>query len=253
MSYQPQWYTSPIDLPEGTSGLVSVKHKILNPGEKTPIVGMRQAILRGVRPSSAVIQEPLRIHSLNHEDHGCWMTDLPEELNQIAEMLSTVDPIGRVLVGGLGLGIVASLVVQRPFVDHVTVIENDPDVIRLCARNGYTVIETDIHEYLKTTSDRFDCYMLDTWQGTNETTWWSEVMPLRRTIRNRWGRTPVIHCWAEDIMLGQIIKTMTHSLPHWHYKNLPVPMPITTARAFVRNVGLPTWERKYGKKIPELR
>jgi hypothetical protein len=167
MKYKPQWYASPIDLPESVSGPVSVKHRMLQPGEKTPIVGYRQAFLRGAPPVTAVLQEPLCIHSLSHEDHGMWMTDLPEELNQIAEMLSTVDPLGQVLVGGLGLGIVASLVAQRSFVDHVTVIEKDPDVIRLCARPGYTVIEADIQDYLKT-SDRFDYYLLDTWQGTNE-------------------------------------------------------------------------------------
>lgn len=250
VSYRPQWYASPIDLPEGQSGSVSVKHRILQPGEKTPIVGYRQAILRGQTPSMAIIQEPLRVHYLSHEDHGTWMTDLPEELNQIAEMLYTVDPMGHVLVGGLGLGLVAKLLTQRRWVESVTVIEKDPDVIRLCVQPGYTTIEADIYDYLKETDQRFDCYLLDTWQGTNESTWWTQVMPLRRIIRNRWGKVPLVHCWAEDIMLGQILGTMTRSQPHWVYEHLPIPMPPSTARAFTRNVGLPTWERKYGKKVP---
>ena len=247
--YQPQWYASPIDLPESQSGSVAIEHKVLEAGSKTPIVGMRQAILRGTHPISAVLNEPLRVHYLTHAEHGTWMTDLPEELNQIAEMLDTVSPWGRVLIGGLGLGIMASTVATRPGVEHVTVIEKDPDVIRLCARSGYTVIEANIYDYLKTTDDWFHFYLLDTWQATNENAWWREVMPLRRVIRNRWGRTPTIHCWAEDIMLGQIIRTLTHTQPHWYYEHLPVPMPLPTARAFVRNVGLPTWERKYGKKV----
>jgi hypothetical protein len=74
-------------------------------------------------------------------------------------------------------------------------------------------------------------------------------MPLRRIIRNRWGRTPIIHCWAEDIMLGQIVRTLTMTQPHWHYEKLPVPMPLTVARSFARNIGLPTWEKRYGHLV----
>ena len=250
MKYTPAWYPSPIDLPEASSGKIQIRHRIIPAGKQTPVVGMRQAFLRGTRPSNAVLSEPLLIHELVHKDHGMWMTDLPEELNQIEELMFTVEPAGSVLVGGLGLGILPTKVAWRAEVDHVTVIELDKDIIKLCANGAdFDVVEADITNYLRTTSDRFDFYLLDTWQGTNEGTWWSETMPLRRLIRQRWGTRPVVHCWAEDIMQGQIFQALTTKSPHWYTKHLPVPMYEKEARSFLRNVGLPAWEHKYGEAV----
>jgi len=252
MKYQPAWYPSPIDLPEASSGPIQIRHRILPAGEKTPVVGMRQAFLRGTRPSAALLPEPLRIHELSHKEHGVWMTDLPEELNQIEELLFTAQPAGSVLIGGLGLGILAEATAERVEVDGVTVIEIDEDIIELCYDDdnyGYDVIHADITNYLRTTSDRFDFYLLDTWRGTNEGTWWEEAMPLRRLIRNRHGMRPVVHCWAEDIMQGQIFQALTTKPPHWYTKHLPVPMYEKEARSFLRNVGLPAWEKRYGEAV----
>ncbi len=74
-------------------------------------------------------------------------------------------------------------------------------------------------------------------------------MPLRRLIRQRWGAKPVVHCWAEDIMQGQILRTLTGKPPHWHYTGLPMPMSTAQANAFLKDVGLPTWEQRYGHII----
>jgi hypothetical protein len=249
--YDASWFRSPVDLPEATSGKISIRHRILKPGTETPIVGFRQAFLRGMRPANALIKASLRVHELVHENMGVWMTDLPEELNQIAEMLYTINPQGNVLVGGLGLGILAMTLVERTDADRVTVVEIDPDVIKLCAQPGYDVINADIEKFLQTTDKKFDFYLLDTWQGTNEGTWWSKVLPLRRVIRQRWGKNPVVHCWAEDIMQGQILRSLITKEPHWYYGGLPMPMTPKTARQFLRDVGLPSWERRYGKAIDD--
>lgn len=247
--YEPQWYKSPIDLPEGVSGDVVVSHRHIEPGQKVTIIGMRQALLRGIRAASGIAQQRIRIHELSHNHRGVWMTDLPEELNQIGEMLYDVMPMGRVLVGGLGLGILATTLANRVGVDKVTVVEINPDVIKLCARPGYTVVNADIVEYLRTSNEEFDFFLLDTWQGTNEGTWWSEVMPQRRLIRQRWGKSAQVHCWAEDIMHGQIFNSLVSKQPHWYYTGLPVPMTPRVARAFLRDVGSPAWEAKYGSII----
>jgi hypothetical protein len=237
MKYKAEWYKSPVNLPESKSGKISIQKKILPPGDKVAIVGMRQAFLRGQKPISGVIKEPLTIHSLVHEDRGIWMTDLPEELNQIGELLHNINPHGKIMVGGLGLGILAKTLADRTGVESVTVVEIDPDVVKLCAQPGYTVVTADVMEYLRTTNDQFDFYLLDTWQGTNEGTWWSQVMPQRRIIRNRFGSKPIIHCWAEDIMQGQVLLNLVHGVPHWYYSHLPIPMSDNAARSFLRNVG----------------
>lgn len=248
--YIPQWYSSPIDLPERQKGTMRVRHSIIPIGEELNIVGMRQAFLRGASPVRGKTAQPLRVHELIEEGHGLWMTDLPEELNQIAEMLYDVRPQGRVLVGGLGLGIVATALLARPNVRDVLAIERSQDVVDLCRQPGYRVHVGDLLQYLEgAEQEPFDYYLLDTWQGTNECTWFKEVLPLRRAIRRRHGKRPVVHCWAEDIMLGQILRSLEHARPHWYYSYLPTLMQPAERRWFVRNVGLPSWEKKYGVAI----
>lgn len=180
--YRAELFRSPIRIPEGSSGKVRVAHRSIPKGESVPVVGIRQAITRGVRPVSTRLVDPLIYHELSHEDHGTWMTDLPEELNQIGELLHDVEPSGRVLVGGLGLGILASTLAARDDVSIVTVVEIDPDVVALCSRPGYEVVVSDVARFLKKTPRAFDYYLLDTWQTTNEGAWWSTVMPLRRLM-----------------------------------------------------------------------
>jgi len=228
---------------------MKIRHRILPAGSEVRIIGQRQAILRGIPPVVAELERATRIHELVEDGVGIWMTDLPEELNQIAEMLYAVDPRGRVLVGGLGLGILAKTVAARRGVTDVLVVEHSADVITLCKSRGYRIQKDDIAAFLRYHVEPFDYYLLDTWAGTNEGTWWETVMPLIRIIRNRFGRKPVIHCWAEDIMAGQVFRTMVTQPPHWYYKALPMPMNKTAAARFLRDVGLPEWENEFGAAV----
>lgn len=246
MKYQPQLYASPIDLPEGRSGKIEVKHSTLE--GKVYVVSDREAYTRGLRPAFAVLPKPRRIHELREDGRGVWMTDHPCELNQIAEMLATIRPRGRVLVGGLGLGLLARALTQRDAVKSVTVIELSSDVIKLCQAPGYEVVQDDLLKFLRCSERSFDCYLLDTWQGTNEGTWWSNVVPLRRAIRGRWGAKPVIWGWAEDVMRGQVERTIAMGNRSWKYAGLPEVMSPAAIRAFTRDVGLPAWERRYGRE-----
>lgn len=276
MTYQPACYKSPIDLPEKIVGNFSVRHRIIT--GKTPVIGARQAYTRGVWPLNAKLNEPLLIHELHEEGYGLWMTDLPEELNQIEEMLYNAKPQGEVLVGGLGLGIVAKRLTEISGVTGVTVIERSRPVIKLCANGAYRTICSDIMKYL-TSQDfhqvPFDFYLLDTWGGTNESTWWNTVMPLRRAIRNRWGNKPVIHAWAEDIMIGQVKRSLAiddmkrkmlqlhnaeigkkkltpQDCRTWFYKYFPVNITPKQADWFLAQIGTVAWEKRYGKMIDRV-
>lgn len=244
-TFTPAFYKSPISIPEATSGKFAITHRTFEAGSAVALVGMRQAFLRGLRPVSVRLTEPLLVHSLS-EDGSVWMTDLPEELNQIMAAVQEAMPHGTVLVGGLGLGILSTVVVNIPGVEEVVTVEREPDVIKLVTRMGkpWSTVQSDIGTFLET-SERFDCYLLDTWAGTSESTWWEEVMPLRRTIRRRFGRKPRIHCWAEDIMAGQLVGALGYGKDSWYYKGLPA-MTEREAMRFIVEVGLPSWEHKYG-------
>lgn len=253
LAIRPALYRSPLHFGPGKSGKFEVRSYALN--DEVNIIGARQAWMRGIRPVRARLNTPITVLELSEEGRGVWMTDLPEELFQIAEMLSTVAPKGRVFVGGLGLGVLTCTLAQRPGVTSITVVERSMDVINLCyprAEGGMVaprVICADVRDALQNLP-RHDYYLLDTWQGTSEATWWGEVMPLRRIIRQRFGPRPRIHCWAEDIMAGQIMRALVSTQEsHWYYKGLPLPMGRREAKAFMSQVGTKPWEERYGKIV----
>jgi hypothetical protein len=237
-------------------GCVSIK--IDQEHGKLMVVGHRNAILTGRRATAIMIREdaPLRVHRLVDSRVGVWMSDLPEELQQVEDFLHGQGAYvagKRVLVGGLGLGIVATRLVQMGAT--VTVVEKSRSVIRLIRRQmpaPFRVVQADIHTYLRT-CEPFDAYYLDTWQGTSEATWWSQVMPLRRLIGQRFGIVPV-HCWAEDMMLGQVRRAVALHAEHgpeWHYARLPsgTDPDHFTAPA----MGTPAWEAVYGAGLDAKR
>lgn len=62
-----------------------------------------------------------------------WMSDVPDEKRQHSEALWEARRRGgRCLVHGLGLGMVVKALADLPNVEHVDVVELDPDVIALC-------------------------------------------------------------------------------------------------------------------------
>ena len=249
----PVLFDSPIDLPEKRAGALQIKHTFHEAGEEVMVVGPRQALLRGCKAYKAHLPKPRRMHHLVDDVHGTWMTDLPEELFQIAEMLVEVNPRGNVLVGGLGLGILARTLCERKSVKRVVVVERSREVIDLCGfvDPKLTIVNLDIVSALSVVGKgEYSHFLLDTWQGTNEMTWWREVFPQRRLIRQHCGRSPKIHCWAEDIMAGQIMRMLTISIakPGWYYEGLP-NLSEHEARRFVYCVGEPWWEKRYGKIV----
>jgi hypothetical protein len=68
--------------------------------------------------------------NLVENEWHCVMEDSPGELSRHLPILLVAR--GRVLVTGLGLGCVVRGLLSKPGVDHVTVIEVDAGVIRLC-------------------------------------------------------------------------------------------------------------------------
>ena len=79
----------------------------------------------------------------------CVMSDTPAEIMDHLPFIAEAS--GNVLVTGLGLGVVAKALADKPEVRHVTVIERSPDVIDLVRphlRNEkLTVIHSDAYEY----------------------------------------------------------------------------------------------------------
>lgn len=196
-------------LPEGESGAVKLVHDRHWPGEELLLVTERAAFLTGHPMMNFKCEEPTTIHRLESEKHGTWMTDLPCEMVQMHDELAAY-ATGRVLIGGLGLGIVARMCAVKREVKRITVVERDQDVVNLVwphlqefLRGKANIVVGDIADFDPGTM--YDVALLDTWQTDGERDWTGEVVPLRRKFARR---IPYILCWREEVMMSQMIRPL---------------------------------------------
>lgn len=274
---------------EQVLGLFRIEHEIHKAGDNLTVVGLREAIFTGCPVTNLPLKQDTVIHKLTHAQDGTWMTDQPCEMVQMWRDLA-VHARGDVLIGGLGLGILARMVAQKPCVHLVDVVERSSEVIELIRphHNGKTsFILGDIHKFVQRVFPRqYSCVLLDTWQGTGEWVWQSEVVPLRRALA---PKIRGIYCWAEGIMLGQIAQGLyraaemdaealrSQSACHWYaFRRACVKVGLRSSgevlapndfqrvieveqrnhqdgalklfmRSFLHSVGTPTWERTFGR------
>lgn len=102
---------------------------------------------------------------------------------------------GSVLITGLGLGCVVRGLLANPKVEHVTVIENSPDVLKLVAPHmpteRLTIIEAEALKWTATNKQPFDCGWHDLWTnrdaGEPHLDMWHTalLMNCRRTIKQQ--------------------------------------------------------------------
>jgi hypothetical protein len=200
--------------PEGEKDGVEIRHRSYQPGDVVEIVNVRNAFLRGYKPLRATFTDTLLYRQLCYEG-GVWMTDHPNELWQMAEVADKVD--GRVLVGGLGLGVVSHLMAQRRKVNEVTTVELDQRIIDLVRPHVHLrvqlgLVQSDLFDFINSVQPgQFDSAFLDIWQPTGERCWTEYVVPLRRALRGKIPQSSV-HCWAEDEMQGQLYSPLARSL-----------------------------------------
>lgn len=126
---------------------------------------------------------------LVHHYRGTIMSDTPAELLDLYEPYYRAN--GSCLIHGLGLGIVLELCLQKLKVDHVTVIEIDPDVIRLVQpyfeehypADSFTIICADAFEWKPTKGVRYDMVWHDIWDGIC-----ADNLHEMATLSRRYGR-----------------------------------------------------------------
>jgi len=99
------------------------------------------------------------------EDSHIWMSDTPFELEGMANSLKAA--YGRVLIGGLGLGMFPYLIGLKRKVREVDIIEKEQKVIDLVFPQipslKLNVVCDDIYHYVSTTQARYDFIYLDIW------------------------------------------------------------------------------------------
>lgn len=101
------------------------------------------------------------------------MHDEPHELRKHLEFI--VRARGSVLKTGLGLGCVVRGLLCNSAVTMITVVEREPDVLRLVGRHLFEpspripirLVQADALEWCKHTDQKFDCAWHDVWNDSD--------------------------------------------------------------------------------------
>lgn len=186
------WEKYKVDVPEGRVGdWVVERFEITEDGAK--LHNLRATIhgrsYRSVRPGNYT--------RLSHNGH-LIMSDTQAEIRDHLEVIRWAK--GKVLLNGLGLGLVLRACLRKSEVDHVTVIEIAPEVIGL--------VEPHLREQFE---DKFTIYEADalTWKAPVNSRWnvvWHDIFDAicadnlvdMTRLKRRYGRRCDWQgCWAE--------------------------------------------------------
>jgi hypothetical protein len=147
-----------------------------------------------------------------------WMADTLMERSMM--LLAAREAKGKVLVGGLGLGIYPQITLhlKRP-VTSITIVEAHPDVIRLvepCVQKfaqshgvPVRIINDSIENFMQNTDERFDTIYLDTWGDLHYKflAYINYLVSLGSKIATPEGK---IQCWGYNFMYKELIKVAVH-------------------------------------------
>lgn len=205
-------YDTMVAIPEGESGALKITHTEQPAGYEALLAYPRSILLGGQAAGRVRFPEPTRWHTLSEKDVGVWMTDMPVEQEQHYDCLAGAE--GRVLVGGLGLGLALHILDRNKAVDEIVVVERSQDVINLVWEHtpqGKAHIENDcLHHWIEWHGEdeiaehgEFDLAFYDIWQSDSERTFWDHVQPLREATASI-GLAGEVVCWNEDVMGGQL-------------------------------------------------
>jgi hypothetical protein len=263
MKYKGLTLETPLCLPPHKVGKFELAVAFHKKGDVLPVVTLRNSLLMGMPHHSIKLTKNVRIHQLLKMKNGGTVTsDSPQEL--FTQQMSFHTARGRVLVGGLGIGMASTMIANMKGVKSVDTVEIEPDVIKLVEKHlpktkaPSNIILGDVYEIIRCGRIKFDYAYLDIWSGTNEGTWDEHVVPLKRLIAKEWpGKT--VTCWMEREMKTQIIMSLMNVTakeepwidcwrPKWVFqqalKRTKLPAQ-KLVRMYVDEVGSPIWEKLF--------
>lgn len=130
-----------VDLPEGEHGAARVARFTITEDEAR-MDRLRAAIHGHGRGVKAGTYTKLLVNGT------LWMSDTPAEVRDHQEPVRQAHARGgRILINGLGIGMVLRAVLASPKVEHVDVVELNPDVAALVG-DHYAAIDPRVHVYL---------------------------------------------------------------------------------------------------------
>jgi hypothetical protein len=185
-------------------GPFRIQTEVVKAGEQMTLTSYRQLMYEGLRPIQIRFDKDYQITSLYQDGFGMWMSTKIQELGQMVNPF--YQSYGKVLVGGLGLGVFPHLIqVGNLGVRKVVVVEIQKDLIELIQPYidpKIEIVHDDLFHYLKRMRGKFNFAFFDIWQTTGEWSWTKTVVPLRRLAAKR--NIEELACWQEKEMQGQV-------------------------------------------------
>ncbi len=218
---------TPLSIPEAKSGNYAIVHDTSPPNTIFFTANMRCQMFGGQKTKKVSWDHETVWHRLQGPS-GTWMTDVPCEQAQMTDCIKKFK--GKILVGGLGLGLVATLLAQKKPVSHITIIEKSPEVISLVASHikhpKITVVNDDLFDYLKTTNKVFTHSFYDIWQSDGEGTFFNVVCPLYSLSKTKVKHPPVN--WQESVMRGQLKMSLVSTMMLQNHPDIDTHYPNRT-------------------------
>lgn len=171
------------DIPEGSLGDWQVRRFTVSPEDE------KFQRLRAIASSSSRGRwVPTGTYTGLYHRFEIVMSDTPDEIRD------HYDPIyqarGRCLVNGLGLGVVVNAMLQRPEVEHVTVIEIAAEVIELVGRHWKAkygdrleIVHADAFAWKPPQGIRYDVVWHDIWPHIS-----SDNLGAMTRLHRKYGR-----------------------------------------------------------------
>lgn len=184
-------------VPEGTLPTARVEH--FEVGQEDSDFTSVRAVVTGGRDGHVPVGRYARLFV----DGGLMMSDTPMEHRSNSTVVYQAN--GDVLIGGLGLGMIAHAIAAKPEVTSVTVIEKNPDVIKLVGPTvpkKVTVIEGDIFTWRPAKGVKYDVIYFDIWADLC-TTNLEEMAKLHMSFSRRLNRDNPkhwMHSWEKETL-----------------------------------------------------
>lgn len=167
-----------ISVPDGVSGNWAVQSFTVSE-EDAKFAGLR-AVMHGGRGGikAGTYKKIKRGETL-------VMSNTPDEIRDFSHFVHRAT--GKILVNGLGLGVLLRALLDKPEITEITVIEKSQDVIKLVSETykdkRLTIINADAFEYQPPKEKRYDCVWHDIWDNIT-----SDNIPEMKILHRKYGR-----------------------------------------------------------------
>ena len=184
-----------VDIPEGASGDWCVQRFTVTPEDES------FERIRACNPSTRGRFTPAGTYTRLTHRGSVVMSDTPDEARDHWQPIWRAK--GRVLINGLGLGVVLQACLAKDTVEHVTVVEKSPDVIGLVAPHYLTrfgskrleIIQADALFYQPKRGTRFDVVWHDIWSNFS-----ADNLPDMARLHRKYGkRCDWQGSWAREL------------------------------------------------------